>query len=148
MKRWVFGFLLLLLCTGYGLVVKGMDDNITLTLTTDKKVYQPSQPITMSLEVLNRTSAPLNVTFVSSKAYDFILSSGEQIVWKWSEGRMYAQSLRTITLSPGKPLIYQSVFNPATAKKVLAEGSYKLVGVWPTMGKIYTSEPVYIEIRK
>ena len=60
---------------------------------------------------------------------------------------MFTQALRTIALLPGKPLVYQWVYNPVAMKKVLDSGRYELVGIWPTINKTYRSEPVCIEIR-
>jgi hypothetical protein len=147
MKKWLFTILFLLFWTSIIGMVNGMNDPVSLTLTTDKTVYQTSEPVAMSLVVLNQTSTAVKANFSSSQEYDFILYGGEQIIWKWSGGKMFTQSLKTVTLSPEQPLIYLTVFNPATAKKVLPAGKYKLEAVWNVMNKTYTSLPQWIEVR-
>ena len=148
MKKYCLCIILFFIITGCGWGGNQTDNQIVLTLTTDQIVYHANQPIAMSLVVVNQADQPEKITFSSSKEFDFWLTSGDQPVWKWSGGKMFAQSLRTITVTPGKPLIYLAVFNPANTRVDLQEGSYKITGAWTTMDKTYQAEPVMVEIRK
>ncbi len=145
-KIWIFSLLFLFL-TGCGWGGAKMEDHVSLTLTTDKTIYQAGEPLAMSLVVFNQGDQPEKITFSSSKEFDFVLAAGEQTAWKWSAGKMFAQSLRTITLTPEKPLVYLTVFNPSITRQHLQAGRYQLTGSWITMDKTFSSEPVTVEIR-
>lgn len=117
---------------------------IALTIKTDKAAYAVADPINITLTAKNTTKAPLSVQFNSGQKYDIEIHKGKdrngELVWKWSQGHMFAQMITSATLSPDKPLVYTVVFNPngkqADGKSVqLAPGSYTLVGILTTFGR-------------
>ena len=63
-----------------------------VSLTTDKAIYAAGESIVMELIVFNRTSKNLTFDFRDAQHYDFIIDDTEgNSVWRWAEGRMFAQ---------------------------------------------------------
>jgi hypothetical protein len=73
-----------------------------LTLHTDQASYTPGQPVQLRLEVLNDTDQPVRLHFNSSKQYDFEVLWEDQLIWRWSADRMFAQMLTEETIGPGE----------------------------------------------
>jgi|GEM_PF-854924 len=104
---------------------KMQESGFGVYLTTDKVVYAAGQPINMELCVFNRTSEKTTLQFRNAQRFDFTIEDGDgKKVWRWSEGRMFAQMLGQETLGPGKT---QLSYRQTYAGK-LAPGTYKLTG--------------------
>ncbi len=118
--------------------------------TSDKTVYKQGETIAMALTVLNQNSKTYQAQLSSSKIYDFYLyNEDQQLVWKWSGGKMFAMSLVNLKLEPKLPLTYVVTFNQIISSgKPLEPGKYQLVGEFCIRDKPTRSKPVEIEIRK
>jgi hypothetical protein len=123
--------------------------NIFVGITTDKPIYKSKEPIAIALTILNQASDPYQAVFSNGKTYDFCLYQNDQLIWKWSNGRMFSQAIRNVTLEPNKPLTYVIIYNQITSTgKPLEPGSYNLTGIFCTKDQQYTSASLPIEIRK
>ena len=71
------------------------------------QVYTTGGTVTLVLQVTNTTDAPLELNFPSGQSYDFVVRQGDQEIWRWSDGQMFTQSLRTERLAAGETLSYQ-----------------------------------------
>lgn len=125
------------------------ESKIFITLTTDKQVYQPKDPIAMALTVCNSGSQSYQAIFSSGKKYDFFLNDANgKEVWKWSGDKLFSQAFSKMALEPGKPKTYVIVFDQVLPSgEKLKAGKYKLVGVLTKTEKEFKSEPVEIEVR-
>jgi len=96
-----------------------------VSLTTDKAIYAGGESIVMELIVFNRTAENLTFDFGNAQHYDFIIEDTEGTgVWRWSEGRMFAQMLGEETLGPGRA----EVVYTETYAGPLQPGGYKVIG--------------------
>jgi hypothetical protein len=78
-----------------------------------------SDNVKFTLTVLNESDTRIVMQFPTSQQYDFIVkSSDDKVVWKWSEGRMFSQSMTTYELDPNEKKIFE-------AECILAKGEYK-----------------------
>jgi hypothetical protein len=85
--------------------------------------------VRMAYEVTNTAGKQLEVRFPDGRTHDFvILDSLEREVWRWSEGRMFTQSLRNELLSDGDKLSYENE-HPAAA----LHGRYTVVAELPSV---------------
>ena len=102
-------------------------DGLTCYLTTDRNSYKPGDTIRMQMQVRNPTAEALVLNFNTSQQYDFTVSDAEgKTVWKWSQGRMFAQMLTQKTLQPGDAYTVTAEWAlPAT----LAPAQYKVSGL-------------------
>lgn len=96
---------------------------ISLCFTADQAVYNPGQPIHLSLTVANHTASEVLLSFKDAQRFDFRLEQAGREVWRWSQGRMFAQMLGQEKLSPGAVLTFS-----ATCQEKLAPGLYRVTG--------------------
>ena len=99
--------------------------NYGISMTTNKMSYTMGEPITMTLKIFNYTEEDIVFHFNNSQRYDFIVEDKEgNEVWRWSEGRMFAQMLGEEILGPTNIEIIYSV----KYKDKLNPGYYKVTG--------------------
>ena len=95
-----------------------------------------------------RASDPYQAVFRNSKTYDFCLYQNEQFIWKWSNGKMFSQAIRNVTLEPNQPLTYVVNYTQtAITGNPLESGTYKLVGLFCIKDQQFSSVPLSLEIR-
>ena len=98
-----------------------------MSIMIDKMSYSVGELITMTLNVFNYTEEEITFHFNTSQRYDFIIEDekGNEI-WRWSEGRMFAQMLGEEILGPNNPeIIYATEY-----KDKLSPGYYKVTGIF------------------
>jgi len=96
-----------------------------ISVTTDKAIYAAGENIVIELTVFNRAAENLTFDFRNAQHYDFIIEDMEGTsVWRWSEGRMFAQVLGEETLGPGR----EEVVYTETYAGLLPPGGYKVTG--------------------
>jgi len=96
-----------------------------VSLTTDKAIYAAGESIVMELIIFNRGAESLTFDFRNAQHYDFLIEDAEgNSVWRWAEGRMFAQVLGEETLGPGRgEVVYTETFAGP-----LRPGGYKVIG--------------------
>ncbi len=96
-----------------------------VSVSTDKAIYAAGESIVMELIVFNRTAESLTFDFGDTQHYDFFIEDGEgNSVWRWAEGRVFAQVLGEETLGPGR----DEVVYTETYAGPLQPGDYKVIG--------------------
>lgn len=100
-----------------------------IRLATDRAVYTPGDTIRMRMEVFKRGAESLTLSFPTAQRHDFVLRGPDGAdpggeVWRWSEGRFFAQSTATVTLDADRPAITATAARPAPG----TPGLYRLEG--------------------
>ncbi|MFO7173814.1 MAG: BsuPI-related putative proteinase inhibitor [Bacillota bacterium] len=106
--------------------------SLRFTLAVDRT----TNPTRAKLTVANPGKEPVTIRFPSSRQYDFVLrdEKGKE-VWRWSQGRVFAQSVMDARLNTGATLTYE-----ADLPQNLAAGTYTLEAWFLAEG--YNGEPV------
>ena len=97
------------------------NSEFAICLKTDQAIYSPDQPISMKLCLSNYTGKEIVLGFRNAQRYDFVIENdtGDEL-WRWSNGKMFAQMLGEETVGPGQELIYtercESHLDPGTYK--------------------------------
>lgn len=101
--------------------------NYGISMLTDKMNYSVDEPITMTLKIFNYTEEEITFYFNNGQRYDFIIEDEEgSKIWRWSEGRMFAQMLGEEILGPtNTEVIYTEEY-----KGKLSPGYYKITGIF------------------
>ena len=80
---------------------------ILIILSVDKYNYSADDIIAFTLFKINLTTRPLIFTYSTSQRYDFaIKDSSRELIWQWSDSKVFAQVLGSICLPPYKSLSY------------------------------------------
>jgi hypothetical protein len=98
------------------------------TLTTSKAQYRSGQPVRMTFKVANTSGKSVTYNFGSGQRYDITATNaaGTQ-VWSWSHGKLFTQNLSSLSVAPGKALIYHAVWNGRDASgRSVPPGAYTL----------------------
>ena len=92
---------------------------VTVTVTTDKKLYAAGTTIKLTLTVRNTSPDTVHLTFSSGQRFDFVIrhavKGDSPILWQWSRGKMFTQMLSSDTLMPGQDRTYTTLFDPKEA---------------------------------
>jgi hypothetical protein len=101
--------------------------NYGISMSTDKMSYTIGKPIKMTLKIFNYTEEGITFHFNTSQRYDFVIEDKEgNEIWRWSEGRMFAQMLGEEILEPtNTEIIYTAEY-----KDRLSPGYYKVTGIF------------------
>lgn len=81
------------------------------TLGTTFNVIRPSgdaESLTFALRIVNNTAKMVEIHFPDGQTHDFVVndSTGKE-VWRWSEGRMFTQAMRSKTLKGKDDAVFE-----------------------------------------
>jgi hypothetical protein len=108
-----------------------------LTLHTDRESYSPGQPVRLRLEVFNDRAEAVRLTFNSSKIYDFEVLWEDQLLWRWSADRLFAQMLTEEMLAPGEQRSFEATWDGRIIGGDVAKpGEYIARGVLTVSGRM------------
>lgn len=97
---------------------------LRLSLSTGEASPTAAMPIVLELTGTNDGEAALILDFPDGQRFDFeVISEDGAIVWRWAEGRFFAQVLGRETLDPGASLHWTGRIEaglPAGAYRVIA----------------------------
>lgn len=97
-----------------------------ISVSVNKPIYSSGEPISMALYVFNNTGQEVTFLFSDAQRYDFTIEDEEgREVWRWSEGRMFAQVLGEETLGPGR----EEIRYTASYQGALEPSSYQITGI-------------------
>ena len=96
----------------------------SLCLTTDKTEYTVGETVRMTIAAANHTSSDLSLSFKDAQRFDFYIEQEGKEVWRWSQGRMFAQELGHEKLGPGASLGFS-----AKCEKKLEPVLYQITGM-------------------
>ncbi len=89
-------------------VVRGL----RLILFTDKRVYQRGESIKITLTKTNTTDDPITLRYPTSQIIEITATNAQgNVVWRWSEGRTFAQFQRVITIFEGGTQVITEFWN-------------------------------------
>jgi hypothetical protein len=94
---------------------------------------RPGAVVTLDLTVRNTSNRPIRAPFASAQQYDFEVWRGDQLVYRWSQGRVFAQALTELRLNPGQAITFTGTWNQRSADGVRVQpGEYTVRGYLPT----------------
>ena len=90
------------------------DENETLATTFN--VLRPSddaESLKFALRIVNNTKKMVEIHFPDGQTHDFVVndSTGKE-VWRWSEGRMFTQAMRSKTLKGKDGTVFEETWEP------------------------------------
>lgn len=84
-----------------------------------------TETVRFTLTVFNYTDTRSILQFRTAQQYDFIVKTkGDEIIWQWSNGKMFADMLTTIELDPSEKKKFAEDYS-------LPAGEYKAMGIVP-----------------
>lgn len=78
--------------------------------------------VRFELTVVNAGDGAVSLTFRDGGTADFVVLDGDREVWRWSDGRAFAQVVRTVDLASGEQFTAEGEWTDP------APGEYEAVG--------------------
>lgn len=86
-----------------------LSPQLGVRLSANKHTFLVSETVSITLALFNHTSEPLTLHFRSAQRYDFLLQDESgKVLWRWSEGKMFAQVLGRVVIGPENPEVRYS----------------------------------------
>lgn len=105
-------------------------EDLTVALSVGKGTFVSGEPVPLEITVRYEGKQDFILSFGSAQRYDFqIESPGGEILWRWSEGRVFAQTMGQVILRPDQPEIRFR----ATFQGTLSNGRYTVRGMLTTL---------------
>jgi hypothetical protein len=76
-----------------------------MTLDCAIAASQTDGELSVTLTATNTGSEPVELTFSDGQTIEAVAEHGGQEIWRYSDGRMFTQALRTETLAPGEQVV-------------------------------------------
>ncbi len=77
-----------------------------MTLEGELDVTASTETVTFTFAVTNTGSEPIDVQFANACKADFALTRDGEEVWRFSEGRMFAQMISSDRFEPDETIVY------------------------------------------
>ncbi len=91
-------------------------------LTAALSTTRTDAGVVFRLTVENEGDDPITLSFRNSKRADFVVRDGEDEVWRWSDGQMFAQMLGSETIEPGTERVFEGAWEEPTTGEYTAVG--------------------------
>ncbi|WP_224336436.1 BsuPI-related putative proteinase inhibitor [Haloprofundus halobius] len=113
---------------------------LTATLTATPQ----SDRVEFELTVENRGDERVTLSFRDARRAEFVVTDtgGGGEVWRWSDGRMFAQMLGSETLDPGEATTFESVWDDSEPGEYVAVGELAAVDADAEAQTQFSVEPV------
>ena len=95
---------------------------VTVTFTVRPAHVEVGKTVRFALRVNNIAGRPTELTFPTSKQYDFWVTRGDAEIWRWSEGRLFTQAVEKRSIDPQASI---TLSEPWTAEPA---GTYRVHG--------------------
>ncbi len=119
-------------------------DSLKVQISLREGGYALLEPVEMTLTVENIAGRDLKLTFPTAQRYDFIVRKGKQVVWKWSEGMMFAQAISREVLPAGGTISYEVTWDQTGAEDMRPPlGTYTVQGILKTAPEMGTEEGTF-----
>jgi|GEM_PF-898541 len=80
---------------------------IAFSITPERDFYYTGEVAGFLMEVENRSTEPVELTFNTSQQYDLEVTGPNSYYWRWSQGKFFLMVLTAYTLNPGEKKIYR-----------------------------------------
>jgi uncharacterized protein affecting Mg2+/Co2+ transport len=109
-------------------------DPLVATFSTDKSSYSrlSSSAAQMTLTITNVAAYAVTIDFQTAQQVDFAARNASgQVVWTWSNGKVFDQDPQQLVLAPGESLTYTGSWSLKTNSGAnAADGNYILSGTF------------------
>jgi hypothetical protein len=72
---------------------------------------ETEQPVTLTFTVTNTGNQPVSLQFRDACQADFAVYDDDEELWRWSEGRMFAQVLQESSLAPDEGESFEATWD-------------------------------------
>jgi hypothetical protein len=74
--------------------------NVSVTFSVRPARVEVGRTVSFTLRVINLGGRAAQLTFPTSKQYDFWVTRGENETWRWSDEKLFTQAIEKRTIGP------------------------------------------------
>jgi hypothetical protein len=82
-----------------------------LIVRTDKTVYKPGETVLITMTLHNQLGTSQEYLFTSAQRYDVMIKRDGEIVYRWSEDRLFAQVITKLVIAPEDSRVFKAEWN-------------------------------------
>lgn len=86
-----------------------------MALAGSLSVTREVDGVRFAFTVTNTAGEPRELHFRSGQTADVVVLEGDREVWRWSDGRLFTQALRTETLAAGEAMTHEATWDAPAA---------------------------------
>lgn len=101
---------------------------VTVTFTVRPARVEVGKTVRFALRVTNIQGRRTELTFPTSKAYDFWVTRGGDEIWRWSEGRLFTQAVEKRTIDPQGAITLEEPWAAGPAGRYTVHGELQADG--------------------
>lgn len=99
-------------------------------VATTFDVTRSGHDVVLALHVVNNTRRTIELRFPSARTHDFtILDARGAMVWRWSDGRLFTQTMQTTAVPSRDTATFRETWNPRGAR-----GTFTAIATLVTAG--------------
>ena len=99
------------------------------TLSTDRRTYGQGESVRITLTKRNISNRTIVLRYRTTQRFEFVVRRGAETVWRWSDGRSFAQATATVRLAPGESQVFRATWNQRNTRgRQVAPGNYTIEG--------------------
>ncbi|WP_255150525.1 BsuPI-related putative proteinase inhibitor [Halorarius halobius] len=83
--------------------------------------------VSFALTVENAGNEPVEVTFRDAAKVDFVVYEDDREVWRWSEGKAFAQVLQPARFEPGEEAVFEESWPTPQPGDYTAEATMRVM---------------------
>jgi hypothetical protein len=99
--------------------------SVTVTFTVVPSQAKPGQSVRLTIRLVNNGGTSTTLTFPTSQKYDFWVTDGRTVVWRWSDGRMFTPQLTRQDLGGQTGLVFAESWIASRTGKLIAHAEFK-----------------------
>jgi hypothetical protein len=101
---------------------------VTVTFTVRPARVDVGKTVRFALRVVNIAGKTAELTFPSSKQYDFWVTRGNDEIWRWSDDRLFTQAVEKETIDPQSLLTLSEPWVAGPAGEYVVHGELHAEG--------------------
>jgi hypothetical protein len=95
---------------------------VTVTFKVEPARVRVGQSVRFTFRLVNNAGKDEQLTFPTGQHYDFWATRGTTESWRWSEGRVFIQTITRETITPQSSLTLSEFWKPERAGEYIAHG--------------------------
>ncbi len=110
--------------------------DIEIQLETSQPVYAIGETVLFTIVATNTSGQEIGLEFPTGQRFDVEIEQDGEVVWAWSDGRVFTQAVQYVDLGPGESLEYEATWDqvgrdeqPAAAAVYAARAFITATGV-------------------
>lgn len=84
------------------------EKKLELEVNLNELIYQTNEELKLLINLKNNSQEKIQLNFSSAQIYEIVVKSWQnEIIYRWSEDKVFAQVLKEVSIAPGEQKTYE-----------------------------------------